>query len=71
MPEFRISPVTQYEARPKSRFLFWLFLSAVALQTMAGGYWFSRIDAEISELKKQIELLQAEEENEENEGYDV
>ncbi|MDR3179408.1 MAG: hypothetical protein LBT70_00725 [Holosporaceae bacterium] len=67
MSEFKISPVTQCKTRPKSRFFSWLFLFVLVLQTIAGGYWFFRINAEIAKLRKQIELLQAKE----NEADDV
>jgi hypothetical protein len=38
---------------------------------MAGGYWFFRINDEIAELRKQIKLLQAKEEREGSEVYNV
>jgi uncharacterized membrane protein YciS (DUF1049 family) len=62
MPEFKISPVTRCKTKEKSSFLSWLFLLVLIPQMVAGDYWFFRINAEITELRKQIKLLQAKEE---------
>jgi Tfp pilus assembly protein PilN len=58
MSKFKISPVTQCKTREKPRFLSWLFLLVLVLQTIAGGYWFFRLNSQITQLKLQIETLQ-------------
>jgi uncharacterized membrane protein YciS (DUF1049 family) len=61
MSEFKISPVTRCKTRRKSDFLLWLFAVIVIVETIASGYWFFRLNAQITRLKQQIELLQAKE----------
>jgi hypothetical protein len=70
MSNFKISPFTQGKPtvpkrQQRSRFL----LLIMAIETMAFGYLIFRLNAEITELKKQIKLLQAKEKG--SEVHDV
>jgi uncharacterized membrane protein YciS (DUF1049 family) len=58
MSEFEISPVTRCKLRRKPDFLSWLFAVIVIVETIASGYWFFRLNAQITQLKQQIETLQ-------------
>jgi hypothetical protein len=58
MSEFKISPVTRCKIRRKPDFLSWFFAAIVIVETIAGGYWFFRLNAQITELKQQIDTLQ-------------
>jgi uncharacterized membrane protein YciS (DUF1049 family) len=58
MSEFKISPVTRCKTRRKPDFLSWLFAAIVIVETIAGGYWFFRLNVQIRKLKQQIDTLQ-------------
>jgi uncharacterized membrane protein YciS (DUF1049 family) len=58
MSEIKISPVTQCKARRKPDFLPWFFAVIVIVETTVSGYWFFRLNTQITRLKQQIETLQ-------------
>jgi hypothetical protein len=59
MSEFKISPVTQCKMKPKPHFLLWFFAAIVIVETIAGSYWFFRLNDQIAKLKQQINTMQA------------
>jgi uncharacterized membrane protein YciS (DUF1049 family) len=52
--------------RRKPDLLSWFFAAIVIVETIASGYWFFRLNAQITQLKQQIEALREENSMENN-----
>jgi uncharacterized membrane protein YciS (DUF1049 family) len=64
MSEFKISSVTQCKTRPKSNFLFLFLAVVVVLEAIAAGCWIFRLNVQITEMERQLNDLQRENEAE-------
>jgi hypothetical protein len=64
MTEFKISPVTQCKTRSNRSFLSWFLSLIMIIETISFGYWIFRLNAQIAELERRIEIIQANEKGE-------
>jgi cell division protein FtsB len=67
MSNFKISPFIQGKpAVPRRWWLSRFLLLIIAIEIMAFGYWIFRLNAQITELKQQINAMRATENEEEH-----
>jgi hypothetical protein len=59
MSNFKISPLVQGKSHLKKRPWFRFLLLIIVLETMAFGYWIFQLNAQITELKRQINTMRA------------
>jgi hypothetical protein len=56
MPEFKISPITQYDTRHGRSFLFWFLLAILAIDIGMTGWMFFRLTNRIENLERQLQI---------------
>ncbi|MDR2781649.1 MAG: hypothetical protein LBB21_04330 [Holosporaceae bacterium] len=55
MPEFKISPITQYDTRHSHGFLFWFLLAILAIDIGMTSWMFFRLTNRIENLERQLQ----------------